>query len=127
MRQSVTDRLTVLESFCDGDTILDLIELYLAESERSWADLCQAAEQMDGSSLAHKAHNLKGSSANVGANHLAELCEQIEHKAKMNALHELPPIVKELSHQLFALRRLLQEMKARRKAAQTVTSGTDHS
>ena len=51
------------------------------------ASVREAAGKGDASALQKAAHSLKSSSANVGAVRLAELCKEVEVKARANVVH----------------------------------------
>ncbi len=55
-----------------------ILELYLGDSPARLAALRQALAGDDAQGLERAAHALKGSSANLGATDLAELCHQLE-------------------------------------------------
>lgn len=76
--------LSVLLDFeaaqCEGepDLIVELIDLYLADVPPQLAAIKDFISTADEISLKRAAHNLKGSSANLGVDGIARLCEELE-------------------------------------------------
>ncbi len=115
--QSVIDRLTVIENFCDQNTVGSLIDLFEEDAARYVADLRQALAQDDSDLLLRKAHSLKGSSSNLGAVNLVQLCEQLELQVAKNSLAEISALIEELTNQLLAVQRLLKSVRVEMRAA----------
>lgn len=69
--------------FTDGDKDeeKELGLLFCSQAEESMVALESALNQGDSEGWRKNAHKLKGSSANLGANTLSELCKQAEHNA----------------------------------------------
>ena len=111
------DRLGVIESFCDQDTVGCLIDLFEEDSARYLSALRQALAQADSDQLSRKAHGLKGSSGHLGAINLARLCEQIELKVAENSMTAIGPLLEELACQLLAVQNLLKGIRIEQKAA----------
>src|SRR5437588_4804659 len=76
--------LALLLSFAEAqgegepDLIVGLIDLYLADTPHRLAAIRAAGAAADGLALKRAAHNLKGSSANLGARQVAALCAELE-------------------------------------------------
>lgn len=70
-----------LEDVTSGDKGLraTLTELYCQTLERSMTQLKTAARAKDAKTWHDAAHELKGASANVGAEEMASLCQRMEH------------------------------------------------
>lgn len=68
------------EAQCEGepDLIVELIDLYLADVPQQLSAMKDFVLKADEISLKRAAHTLKGSSANLGVNSIAVLCEEIE-------------------------------------------------
>ena len=63
----------------DADLVAELIALYLEDAQHHIDDIRSAATEGDMMRLTLAAHTLKGSSAQVGAAELSELCDQLEN------------------------------------------------
>ena len=74
------DQLDVLRSLDDGDgsILAEIVDQYLDQTATGREQIYQAASTGDAFALARAAHTIKGASANVGAQLVAEVCAQIE-------------------------------------------------
>ena len=76
--------MSVLREFedvqCEGepDLIVELIDLYLADAPDQLLAMKDFVLKANQVSLKRTAHTLKGSSANLGANGMATLCQELE-------------------------------------------------
>jgi HPt (histidine-containing phosphotransfer) domain-containing protein len=63
----------------DGsDLIVELIDLYLVDAAQRVSQIHEASIEAEWDLLKRAAHNLKGSSANLGVRHVAEICQRLE-------------------------------------------------
>ena len=72
-----------------GGVLGEIVGEYLAMAEAGRIDLFGALGQHDAHGVARAAHSLKGASANVGAEHLAEVCADIERFARADELGDI--------------------------------------
>lgn len=93
---SVLSTLEDAQAEGEPDLIVELIDLYLDETPRRLAAMSAMLAQRDWLSLRRAAHNLKGSSAAVGAGRTPQLCEAVEqfaldnsHPVNLDVLHML--------------------------------------
>ncbi len=90
-----------------------IIELYLADSPERLATLRRALADRDAQTIVTAAHSLKGSSANLGAGALAELCHQLERLSEdtvpADAQARLHSLEAEYAKVEQAMRKLLTE------------------
>lgn len=70
------DVLATLRDIMGEDQFPVLVHTYLSDSEHRLAQLLAAT---DARALRDAAHSFKGSSCNMGAAHLAQLCGELEH------------------------------------------------
>lgn len=70
----------------DGQFLLKLVAAYLDKSLEDLQQLRQSAEHCDADKIRITAHSFKSSSGNLGAQTLAELCKELEMKARRNEL-----------------------------------------
>ena len=81
----------------DGsDLIVELIDLYLQDAPQRILAMREAAAATEWVVLKRAAHNLKGSSGNLGVRHVTGICEQLE---RIECDHS-PESVKQLLQQL---------------------------
>jgi HPt (histidine-containing phosphotransfer) domain-containing protein len=90
-----------------------LLDTFLADSEER-LNLLRKAE--DAAQLMNTAHSFKGSSSNMGAVRLAELCHELEQLAKQKNLAGIEKLVGEIDGE-FALVRPLYEAERQRSLA----------
>jgi HPt (histidine-containing phosphotransfer) domain-containing protein len=77
----------------DGsDLIVELIDLYLLDAAQRVSQIREASIETEWALLKRAAHNLKGSSGNLGVRHVAEICEKLE---RMDG-HDSPQTVADL-------------------------------
>lgn len=99
--------LSVLLDFeaaqCDGepDLIVELIDLYLADVPLQLTAIKDSILKADEISFKRAAHNLKGSSANLGVISIARLCEELEQIDFTRSLQKINTYVNHLE-QAFA-------------------------
>ena len=74
----VLSSFEALQTDDGSDLIVELIDLYLEDSPLRIASMREASLTTDWLVLKRAAHNLKGSSSNLGVRHVARTCEQIE-------------------------------------------------
>ena len=77
-----------------------LMETFLSESARQFADARDAWQSSDLESLRLHAHSLKGSCGNVGATELQATCASLEHSARNGVEAEIPELIAQVSSQL---------------------------
>lgn len=99
---------TLQEVMEDGYPVL--LETFLADSQER---LRQLHEADDAIQLIATAHSLKGSSGNMGAIRLAELCHQLEQRAKELSLGGIETLVAEIDGELAMVRPLYEEERKR--------------
>ena len=76
-----------LEEIMEGDFSV-LLETYLSDSKSKLDSLGEAFQQEDVKKVRDIAHGFKGSSLNIGAHLLAQLCEEVENFARDEKLGE---------------------------------------
>ncbi|MGV8886525.1 MAG: Hpt domain-containing protein [Pseudomonas sp.] len=87
-----------------------LLDTFLADSEER---LCILRNTEDAEQLMNAAHSFKGSSSNMGAIRLAELCNELEQRAKQESLAGIKELVGEIDGE-FAIVRPLYEAERQR-------------
>ena len=78
LKQEMLDRIRVLQRPGRPDILRKAIGLYMDSAPGLMQTLRESIEQGDGEALRAAAHSLKSSSANLGAERLAALCEELE-------------------------------------------------
>lgn len=94
--------LSVLLGFGDmqdsdePDLIVELIDLYLADVPQRLKEMNEFVLKADKVSLKRAAHNLKGSSANLGVKSVANLCESLEQTDSTESFREANILINRL-------------------------------
>jgi HPt (histidine-containing phosphotransfer) domain-containing protein len=74
----------------DPEFELELLTMLAEDVRLHIEDLRQAVTNGDANAIAHEAHYIKGSSANVGVRRIATLAKQLEQLAREQSLSDHP-------------------------------------
>lgn len=88
------------------DEFSTLIETFLADSEER---LQQLAVAVGATQILEAAHSFKGSSSNMGAIRLAELCHELELRAKEQNLGGIEALIAEIAREFAFVRPLYEQ------------------
>jgi HPt (histidine-containing phosphotransfer) domain-containing protein len=99
------DVLSTLKEVME-DGYPELLDTFLNDSE---ARLRVLLEARDAEQLSATAHSFKGSSSNMGAIRLAELCGELEQRAKQPSLGGIEKLVREIDSEFTYVRELCKE------------------
>ena len=112
--------LSVLTSFeevqgeGEPDLIVELIDLYVADAQLRAVAMHEALSRKDEPSLKAAAHGLKGSSANLGARLMSEICDELEHTDWSSSFHKLGPLLNQLEQESARVCQLFLAERVRR-------------
>lgn len=84
--ETVLEGIRQVSEGSDMDLLGEVVNLFLEESGRLIDEMRRSLSSGDAVSLKRSAHNLKGSSANLGAAHLSSLCLELQGQAEANRL-----------------------------------------
>jgi HPt (histidine-containing phosphotransfer) domain-containing protein len=87
-----------------------LLDTFLYDSEERLRVLRKAG---DAGELVATAHSFRGSSSNMGALRLAELCHELEQRAKLPSLHGIEKLVGEIDGEFAIVRGLCEQERQR--------------
>ncbi|BBR55105.1 MULTISPECIES: Hpt domain-containing protein [Pseudomonas] len=89
---------------------LQLLETFLEDSERRLDQLhgARSAEE-----LGLAAHSFKGSSGNMGAVGLAELCRQLEERVRKHSLYGIEDLINRIDQEYLEVQRFYRAERAR--------------
>ncbi|WP_434604973.1 Hpt domain-containing protein [Pseudomonas sp. R1-7] len=99
------DVLSTLKEVME-DGYPELLDTFLKDSE---ARLRVLHEETDAEMLSATAHSFKGSSSNMGAIRLAELCGELEQRAREPSLRGIESLVNEIDSEFAHVRALCRE------------------
>lgn len=107
------DVLSALQEVMEGE-YPTLLDTFIADSEERLRVLRKAE---DTAQLMNAAHSFKGSSSNMGAIRLAELCSELEQRVRQESLAGIEKLVGEIDGE-FAIVRPLYEAERQRSLAE---------
>lgn len=92
------------------DGYLQLLETFLEDSERRISQLHGAKSA---SELGMAAHSFKGSSGNMGAAALAELCHQLEARVRQQPLYGIEDLINRIDLEYLEVKRFYRNERER--------------
>lgn len=104
-----TETLTMLKEVMEDD-FPQLITTYLDDATTRIAQLTPLLGEADCDELRHCAHSLKGSSSNLGATALSEMCFEIEAKAKEQQLDGVETCIHNIEKEFDAVKSVLEAL-----------------
>ncbi|BBH45093.1 Hpt domain-containing protein [Pseudomonas sp. KU43P] len=93
---------------------LQLLETFLEDSERR---LCQLHGARTADELGRVAHSFKGSSSNMGAVELAQLCQQLEQRVKDRSLYGIEDLINRIDQEYLEVQRFYRGERERVSAS----------
>lgn len=96
-----------------GEMLAEIVGEYLVSGEECSTELVRLLGEGDCHAVERTAHTLKGASANVGATGLAEVCAQVEMRAREGQLGDTADLVEQLVEEFERVRAALQIATAR--------------
>lgn len=97
--------LNVLQEVME-DEYPTLLEVFLKDSEQRVLQLRKSFEALDTQELSLIAHSFKGSSSNMGALLLSDLCRELEARTRRQELAGVEELVGKISSEFQTVRRL---------------------
>ncbi|MBJ9975424.1 Hpt domain-containing protein [Pseudomonas sp. S75] len=92
------------------DGYLQLLETFLEDSERRLSQLHMAK---DAQALGMAAHSFKGSSSNMGAVGLAELCQELEERVRRPPLYGIEDLINRIDLEFLEVQRFYRSERER--------------
>jgi CheY-like chemotaxis protein/HPt (histidine-containing phosphotransfer) domain-containing protein len=80
----------------ENDFLTEVIDIFLENTPPMLKEMNEATKNKDARTLQRLAHKLKGSSSNLGAKSMAELCATLEEEASRGQLADAPKLVRDL-------------------------------
>lgn len=110
MKGSVdTETLSMLKEVMEDD-FSELITTYIDDATSRVEQLSSFLNDKDSEALRHCAHSLKGSSSNLGATALSDLCFEIESRAKDNQLAEVGLYIEQIAEEFLSVKSALEKL-----------------
>ena len=93
----VIDSLRQLTPEGEADVLAEILQLFLDEVPKKMLALQEAVNAGEAQEAARVAHSLKGSSGNIGAAAMMDLCRRIDDLARAGNLDALKPLLPSLT------------------------------
>ena len=106
---SVLDKIREIQQPGQPDLVKKVIQIYQDNSKEHMANLEKAYQENDSSSIQQIAHNLKSSSANVGATQLSRLFKELEISRKENDQSSLDRLMSAIRDEYQSVLHFLQQ------------------
>lgn len=103
------DVLDALQEVMEDEYPL-LLDTFLSDSQARLSELHEARDPL---ALGHAAHSFKGSSSNMGAVQLAELCRELEERARQSALAGVEDLISRIDHEFATVYKLYSDERQR--------------
>lgn len=99
--------LNTLQEVMEGEYVT-LLDVFMRDAEQRISALRQSASgpDMDLPELSMTAHSFKGSSSNMGAMRLSDLCRQLEERARQQEVTGLDELIGSIANEYATVRRL---------------------
>lgn len=94
---SVLEELMSFADDGDPELLVDLVHMFLEDGPSKVKAVIQGLELGDFDKAERAAHSLKGSSGNLGARRLQDVCEKLQNSTRHHQLSESQQLVPELS------------------------------
>ena len=98
----------------EPDIIVELIDLYLEDLPRRFEAMRSAISEGDRCEVQRQAHTVKGSSGNLGARGIAQICDRMERLTLVGPRFSMPTLMAQLELEFSAVSVMLLQERARR-------------
>ena len=110
--QTVLDELLSFADDGDPELLLDLIQMFLDDSPSKVAAVQEGLDSGDFEKAERAAHSLKGSSGNLGAHLVQDLCEKLQISTRNHEMAESKQLAPQLAEQYAAAEDALKQVLA---------------
>lgn len=93
-----------------ADDFSELITIFISDSQIQLDDLTTAITASNAQDIRRIAHTLKGSSANLGIEHLSAMCKELEHNAAQSKLNDADDLLKLITNEYNDVKNMLKEL-----------------
>jgi PAS domain S-box-containing protein len=112
--QNVLDKLRGLRQPGEPDPVVELIDLFLEDMPKHTRKMEEALKREDAAGLKSAAHSLKGSSRNMGALRLGQLCADLETQAKEGNLTQAPQLFADIQAEFAEVQKALESERSKK-------------
>ena len=89
-------RIAYLEAECGEELVVELMGIFLDQAPATLASLREAVETSDAGGIERTAHHLKGSSGNIGAAKMEDLCAELEALGRLGDVGDANAVLERL-------------------------------
>jgi two-component system, sensor histidine kinase and response regulator len=107
----IENTLRALANDLGAETVVDIIGLYIVDSQRHVVDVRKGLTGNDANIVRRAAHTLKSTAATIGATALANTCIDIERLARENKLDQAAALYDQLARQEVEARRAVNTLQ----------------
>jgi len=104
--ENIDERLRELEDACGPEVVAECISLFTVDSGMAVENLARALEDEDFDRAAAEAHKLKGSTANMGALGVSDICQELMSAARKKQKKESSRLLDTLTSQMDAVSKI---------------------
>ncbi len=105
------DALRDLQTATDGDFLNEIIDLFIKETPHRLSAIKGALANSNARLLAQQAHALKGSTVQLGATRMTDLCEILEEQGRNESIGAAPGVAETLEEEFQRVCEVLQQKK----------------
>lgn len=110
--EEIFDLSILMDNFSENkELIIGIIDDYYRYMPEKISELKTACDNGDAASVRHKAHTIKGSSANVGAVAVQRIAHQIEISGEAEDLTNVGALLSQLDEQFKALENIIKQLE----------------
>ena len=109
---SVVEELLAIADDGDPELILDLIQMFLDDGPTKVRAVVEGVQTGDFDRAERAAHSLKGSSGNLGARVLSDICEKLQVATRQPRLQDAQQLVPSLQSNYGAAEAALRKLQA---------------
>jgi HPt (histidine-containing phosphotransfer) domain-containing protein len=110
--QTVLDELLSFADDGDPELLLDLIQMFLDDSPSKVAAVQEGLDNGDFEKAERAAHSLKGSSGNLGAHLVQDVCEKLQISTRNQQMDESKQLAPQLAAHYAAAEEALRKVLA---------------
>ncbi len=108
---SVLDQYRDLQDEGDADIVTELIDTFFNDLPERVSGIRDAVKAGNATELEREAHNLKGSSANLGAGPLSVICYELEKRGRDSQMADVADVVEYLESEVSRVRIYLESQR----------------
>jgi two-component system, sensor histidine kinase and response regulator len=108
----------------EPDLIVELIDLFIEDTPQKLFALQRGLDASEPLAVRRAAHNLRGSSANMGARRMAAVCVELEDAGRCESLEGTQMLLTRLADEYECVLRVLESERRRRTSNSSLDSTT---